>query len=92
MYAAQPNHTDKEIKYFASFIDDCSRMSFIYLMQNKSQLLNFLKEFIAEVVNSIASRNLLLKCDFVLCLMFDIFVVKKYRIRTTIENVLSVKI
>ena len=36
-------------RYFITFIDDCSNYSFVYLMKNKSEAIDFFKVFLTEI-------------------------------------------
>ena len=38
-------------RYFITFIDDCSNFSYVYLLKNKSEVIDMFKIFLNEVEN-----------------------------------------
>lgn len=45
-----------EKKYFITFIDDCTRFYYVYLLKNKDEALEAFKNYKNEVGNQLSSR------------------------------------
>ena len=50
-------------KYFISFIDDCSRYMYLYMIRNKDEALNAFKVFKAEVEKQCGKQIKIVKTD-----------------------------
>ena len=50
-------------QYFITFIDDCSRYDYLYLIHEKSQSLDVFKNFKAEVENQLSKKIKVVRSD-----------------------------
>ena len=50
-------------RYFITFIDDCSRFTYVYLMSNKDEAFEFFKRYKAEVENQKGRKIKVLRSD-----------------------------
>ena len=50
-------------KYFISFIDDCSRYMYLYMLHNKDEALDAFKVFKAEVEKQCGKQIKIVKID-----------------------------
>ena len=50
-------------KYYITFIDDFSRYNYVYLLHDKSQLVDILKMFINEVERQLNSKVKVMRSD-----------------------------
>ena len=51
-------------KYFITFIDDCTRYSYVYLLNNKDEAMNMFLTYKAEVENQLNKNIKILKADW----------------------------
>ena len=48
-------------RYFLTFIDDCSRFTYVFLLKNKSETFNVFKVYKAEVENQLSKKTKVLR-------------------------------
>lgn len=49
--------------YFITFIDDCSKYCYVYLLYSKNEVLNMFKTYKAEVENQLKKKIKILRLD-----------------------------
>ena len=50
-------------RYFITFIDDCSRFTYVYLLKNKDEAFDMFKVYRAEVENQLVRKIKVLRSD-----------------------------
>ena len=55
--------TKGDNKYFLTFIDDCSKFTYVFLLKNKSKTFNAFKVYKTEVENQLSKKIMVLRSD-----------------------------
>ena len=58
-----PLLSNLSFKYFVSFVDDCSRVTWIYLLKSRSEVFSILKIFDSKIKNQFNSNIKILRSD-----------------------------
>ena len=63
MYGAQPHILTHGFSYFALFVDDCSRMCWVYFLKHKSEVFDVFVKFYNMILTQFHAKPKILRSD-----------------------------